>query len=124
MAWQKNNYSLDEIARMQREAEQRVEDMRRRSADVTRSANMSMGFGQPAPKPSQPGREPQRQQNMAGSHQNQPPQQQKSQGISLDGLAKSLGLEGDRLMVLLLVVLLLNEKADPKLILALMWIII
>ena len=113
MAWRKSSYSLDEIAQMQREAERRVEEMRRRSTAVTNNANQSLGL------------EPQRPPSSRTQTEKTPIQQsQSSRGISLDGLAKSLGLEGDRLTALLLVILLMNEKADPKLILALLWLVI
>ena len=81
-----------------------------------------MGYAQPETRPETPAVNPQR--APAGHRPHLPPEQARSQGISLEGLAKSLGLEGDRLIIMLLVVLLMNEHADPRLILALLWIAI
>ena len=118
MAWQKSGYSMDEIAQMKRDAERRVEEMRRRSQELTRSANLDMGIEVPE------FREPPEKPEKSQAAQKAPSVQQGQAGLSLDGLVKAVGLGGDRLMIFLLVVLLINEHADPKVILALMWIII
>lgn len=122
--WQKSNYSSAELIRMQQDAHQRAEQMWQNSG----------GTSAPPIHPETPphfnsGKEtPQSRREAVDSYhrkQNNTACAPSAAPSPLSGLLSVFsGTEHDKLLVLALILLLINEKADSKLILALLWIIL
>lgn len=119
---------------MQRDAERRVMEMQRRANNITAESRA------PAPHIPEPEivrdntpRPQQHNQRNAPQHrQNQPSRPPASTpvislpeigGLNLNGLLEHLGLDQDKMIIILLILVLVHEHADPKLILALCWIL-
>ena len=111
--WQKNFYTGEELERMKSDAEKRVREMRERTQKISTEGRSKDNGGQ---KQSVAIKEESGKQSIQGS----------SNGIAqgLQGLLKNLAIDEEKLVVVLLILVLMREKADSKLILALVWILI
>lgn len=99
-----NQYQGNDVIRMQQDAVRRVREMQRRANEKLQQS------GAAAPPASVP----------AQQHTPSPPPAPKASASVLD----KLGLDPEKALLLLLIVLLLNEGADQKLILALCYLLI
>ena len=106
MPWQKSSYSPAELSRMRQEADMRAEKMWRSAAPAPEAADT------PAQEQPQP---PCNEKISTEPPQPTRPRQQNPPMLSLDS---------DRLLIIALILLLVNEKCDSKLILALLWLML
>ena len=111
--WQKNFYTGEELERMKSDAEKRVREMRERTQKISTEGSSK---GNSEKKQNAAVKEEGKKQVVIGS----------SSGIAqgLQGLLKNLAIDEEKLVVVLLILVLMREKADSKLILALVWILI
>lgn len=98
------DYSHSELMSMQQDAIRRVQEMQRRSQEKVQQSRR-----QPAPE-----------------SERKPPQQKKEEGGALspvETILRDLKLDHDRLMILGLLLVLINEGGDRTLILALCYLL-
>lgn len=113
-----SGYTQSQIAAMQRDAVRRVNEMQRMSRE-----RLSNGIGMPA-RPQTPPPQP------TQSHQqvNEPPpiEQCETEVVpnSLTGFLDKLHLDPEMILIMLLLLVLVNEGADVKLILAMVYIML
>lgn len=101
-----NQYQGNDIMRMQQDAVRRVREMQRRAKEKL-NQTPTVSSGTPYPQVSREQTSP-------------PANTQKGNASILD----KLGLDREKALLLLLIILLLNEGADQKLILALCYLLI
>lgn len=113
-----SGYSESELFRMQQEAEHRVRELQRRARSTVREEH--------APPPAEP-------HTAKGGHptvsvaQKAPPYEtgiERTQQKSFLSLFSSLGLSGDTLLILLLIVLLMESEGNTKLVIALFYLLL
>ncbi len=111
--WQKNFYTGEELERMKSDAEKRVREMRERTQKISTEGSPK---GNSEKKQNAAVKAEGKKQVVTGS----------PSGIAqgLQGLLKNLAIDEEKLVVVLLILVLMREKADSKLILALVWILI
>lgn len=119
MTWKNSNYSSSDMMSMQRDAVRRVKEMQR-------IAN-SRVYSSPTSEPKR-----------AGGHSpniptSLPPKQESNRGEKkpsfedgnpISGLLSQLNLDSDRLIILILLIVLMNEGADQKMLLALCYLLL
>lgn len=139
MQWSQSGYSSNEMMQMQQDALRRVREMQRRANDNLRSTQQYFN-GEPIRDGPYPASE-------SDNHLPEPvetfePKTNKrnhsdastvsQRGLSLpflgmkplSGLLDSFGLDQERLLILILIILLINEDADKTLILALCYLML
>lgn len=110
-----NGYSASEIMAMQRDAAERVREMQRRARQRMEQGNP------PAPPVALHTPPPSMQQTSPLPGQFPPSNQLPGQPQAV-GLLQSLLQDSDRILLLILLLVLYQEKADPALMLALAWL--
>lgn len=109
--WQKNFYTGEELERMKSDAEKRVREMRERTQKLSGDGKLNQ-HNEPKTVIKEEGR-------IRGARE-----MSNSATQGLQRLIKSLAIDEEKLVVILLILVLIREKADSKLILALVWILI
>lgn len=112
MTWRSSNYSSSDIMSMQQDAIRRVREMQRISNSKVGGDESKSTAYIPAPPVRKEEKRPQGATSVP-----------KNQNFIQDLLSK-LNLDHDRLIILLLLVVLLNEGADSKLLLALCYLLL
>lgn len=114
--WQKNFYTGEELERMKSDAERRVREMRERTQKIS-----SENSGE-----NRKGNSEKRQVTALKENVKNQSVRVNSNGAlqTIQGLLKNLAIDEEKLVVVLLILILMREKADSKLILALVWILI
>lgn len=122
-----NHYTNAELMAMQQDAIRRVQDMHRRAQQRVQgqpdSTRTQRGTSHPAQRSRSNGaQEQQHRQPPAPS----PPAeiQQTGEGTPIEKILKDLNIDKDRIILLGLIILLLNEGADRTLIIALVYLLI
>ena len=121
MTWKSTNYSSSDMMAMQRDAMRRVQEMQRiAKSRVNGGQDTAAAQSAPAPPVSAPS--PNRPQQ-APSKQECPVAAPAEKNI-LQELLSGLNLDHDRLIILLLLIVLMNEGVDGKLLLALCYLLL
>ena len=113
-----NEYSGSDMLHMQQDAIRRVREMQRRANEKLRQGNspFPQSAAQSAPRVYQPS---------SSSHERVSHLQTNSSSAdSLTGILDRIGIDNEKAVLLLLIILMLNEGADTKLILALCYLLI
>lgn len=115
-----NNYSGSDILHMQQDAIRRVREMQRRANEKLRQGNSPPSNGTTPPPLSLSNSHP------SSSHNERPVPISTNPPVqdSLAGVLDRLGIDNEKAVLLLLIILMLNEGADTKLILALCYLLI
>ncbi len=133
MKWQNSsNYTPKEMAAMQKDAMERVKEMQRRADESLRRSNQDPKPESPSPQPIQlPVPEVQNPPYNQPAVNNSPapaatPPQSAVFSIEskLGQICSALGMERDHMMILGLLLVLWNDGADRKLLLALLYLLL
>ena len=131
MTWKNSNYSSSDLMSMQQDAVRRVREMQR-------IANSKLGGVQEAAQPEQRhsagqaaapvppaiGQVPGRDRHHEAEREKTAPPASSGGSNPLSGILSQLNLDHDRLIILLLLIVLMNEGADQKLLLALCYLLL
>ena len=135
------SYSENDMLRMQQDAEERVREMRNRSNQTTwqeeipmpafakssaRSRSWNNSSGTEQKENPQQHEENSTEQNSGHSHNNadRPIDEKKESSTIIEDIVSSLGIDSDRMLIIGLILVLINQKADTTLILALAYLLI
>lgn len=115
-----NEYSGSDMLHMQQDAIRRVKEMQRRANEKVRQGNsqastiVSHTSFDPSDRPT----------SRETKNTQLPANQNQSSSGSLTGILDRIGIDNEKAVLLLLIILMLNEGADTKLILALCYLLI
>ncbi len=122
MKWQNSSYSPKDMAAMQQDAMERVREMQRRADETLRRSNPpppASTVERPTPTPQPPLPPPAEIPTPAPA-----PLPDLLGGGKLNQLLAATGMDRDRLILLGLLLILWNDNADKKLLLALVYLLL
>jgi len=123
MNWQATGYSQGDMIRMQEDAIRRVRQMQKRAQTLTEGGAAPLqqappALNAPAPAAMAPSREKRHANGQKPSGHGTPTPREKANPLF------SLNLDDDRLLILALLLVMINEQADMTLILALFYLLL
>ncbi|MBP1581964.1 MAG: hypothetical protein J6A26_06175 [Oscillospiraceae bacterium] len=123
MKWQSSNhYSREDLSAMQKDAMERVREMQRRADENLRRSNaalppQSQQEDLPPPQPETPAAQ-------AAAPPPAPVAPPPPSGNRLSQILSVVGVDQDRAIILGLLLILYNDRADPLLLLALLYLLL